>query len=65
MNHYLQRTEFMNVSRIGGWCIVAALLAISIAVGLNKAVALQRGPAEGSEVLTSRNEGTIPVPIER
>jgi len=45
----------MNVPRIASWCIVATLLAISIAVGFNNAAALQRGPpdgVEGVEVLT-------------
>ncbi len=55
----------MNVSRIGSWCIVAVLLAISIAVGMSKAVALQLGPAEGSEVLTRGSQGIILRPIER
>jgi hypothetical protein len=44
-----------NVSRIASWCIIATLLAISIAVGFNRAAALQRGPpdgADGVEVLT-------------
>lgn len=45
----------MNVPRIASGCIVTALLAICIAVGFNKAAALQRGPpdgVEGVEVLT-------------
>ena len=45
----------MNVARIASWCIVATLLAISIAVGFNNAAALQRGPpdsVEGVEMLT-------------
>ena len=41
-----------NVSQIASCCIVATLLAISIAVGFNNAPALQRGPPEGVEVLT-------------
>lgn len=45
----------MYTTRIASWCITAALLAISIAVGFNQAAALQRGPAnvaDGAEVLT-------------
>ena len=45
----------MNVLRIASWCIVATLLALSLALGLNSAIALQRGPPgaeEGVEVLT-------------
>ena len=45
----------MNVLRLSSSCVVAALLAISIAVGFNNAVALQRGPPDavtGVEVLT-------------
>ena len=45
----------MNVLRISSSCIVAALLAISVAVGFNKAAALQLGPPNavaGVEVLT-------------
>jgi hypothetical protein len=40
----------MNVPRIASWCIVATLLAISIAVGFNNASALQRGPPDGVEM---------------
>ena len=45
----------MNVLRIASWCIVATLLAISIAAGLNNAAAVQQGPPNGQqgvEVLT-------------
>jgi hypothetical protein len=45
----------MNLLRIYSLCIVAALLAISIAVAFNNAAALQRGPPSsqpGVEVLT-------------
>jgi hypothetical protein len=45
----------MNIIRTASWCIVAALLAFSIAAGLNKAAALQEGPPnsqQGIEVLT-------------
>jgi len=53
MNHHLQRTRLVDASHIGSSCIVATLLAISIAVGFNNAA--QRGPpdgVEGVEVLT-------------
>ena len=45
----------MNVRRIAGCCLVAALLELSVAGRLNAAVALQRGPplaAQETEVLT-------------
>jgi hypothetical protein len=45
----------MNGSRIASGCIVATLLAFSIAAGLNNAAALQQGPLDsqkGIEVLT-------------
>ena len=47
----------MNVPRIASWCIVAALLALSAALGRNHAIALQQGAPgagieEGIEVLT-------------
>ena len=46
----------MNVPRIASWCIVAALLALSTALGRNHAIALQQGTPgagieEGMEVL--------------
>src|SRR3954464_7569699 len=53
--HTCHRTELMNVLRISSSCIIAALLTISIAVGFNKAAALQTGPPDavaGVEVLT-------------
>ncbi|MEX0977520.1 MAG: hypothetical protein WDZ48_01630 [Pirellulales bacterium] len=49
------RDEIMNVPRITRWRIVAALLALSAAPGLNNVIALQPGPAgpeQGMEVLT-------------
>ena len=45
----------INVTRIATWCIVAILLAISIAIGLNNAAVLQPAPPDGQpgiEVLT-------------
>jgi WXXGXW repeat (2 copies) len=45
----------MNVPRVASSGIVAALLVLSVALGLNNAIALQRGPPgaeEGVEVLT-------------
>src|SRR4029079_1874811 len=53
--HTYHRTIWMNLLRIYSLCIVAALLAISIAVAFNNAAALQRGPPSsqpGVEVLT-------------
>jgi len=55
MNHDLESTKHMNVPRIASWAIVAALLALSIALGLNNATAFQPPPPggeEGVEVLT-------------
>ena len=40
-----------NVLRIASWCIVAALLAISISVGFNRATALRGDLPRGVEVV--------------
>jgi hypothetical protein len=55
MHQRSQGTKVMNMSRIGGWCIVATLLALSVALGLNNANAFQPPPPageDGVEVLT-------------
>jgi hypothetical protein len=55
MNRDLERTTQVNVPRIASWAIVAAMLAISVLLGLDHATAIQRSPPdreEGIEVLT-------------
>ena len=54
-NHSLESTKHMNVPRIASWGLVAGLLALCVALGLNIATAFQPPPPggeEGVEVLT-------------
>jgi CheY-like chemotaxis protein len=41
MRQHLQRKEFMNVPRIASWCIVAVLLSLSAALGVNQGKTLE------------------------